>query len=492
MSRKYNIFIAASKELKQERASIKELASELNTFYDKRGIHLIISAYEDFEDNQPAYNNYITKKADLVIFVLKDDIGEYTENEFILSKESFTKYGHPSLMVFMQKYTKPTPETGRIEGLLKASGEKFYIEYQDKDGLKLEVRKKLQWYIEDEESHRFKKGLTRIISYLRSLTSLVLFLTLLIFGSIYLYQQVNKQPILIFAGGGSVANFIKGNTAQDSIDINTYPNSVYINLASGSAWALLSEEASRYMEEDATGQHPFVSICLSADRIDSTFINEKTRHMFKKGRVVEYFMGYDSLCVYIKKDYINNLHISETDTAIAAEKLADIINSHVLSNKTRLFTTSKNSGTLRLYQQCLKKESKINLDSLLDQKRSFLFYKNSSSDYINTLDQYDKILPFVILGSDYYYPQMLEKNYCSFHVYSENRIIKKPMYLYFVAYKFNNNAHYCEVRKPVITFLKSIHADARMDSEHWNDILNGKIRIKGDEDIIILNQQPPY
>lgn len=91
MSRKYNIFIAGSIELKKERTRIEELANELNTLYEKRNIHLIVSSCEHFDDNQSAYNHYIMHKADLVLFILDDKMNPSTEDELLLASNSYKK-----------------------------------------------------------------------------------------------------------------------------------------------------------------------------------------------------------------------------------------------------------------------------------------------------------------------------------------------------------------------------------------------------------------
>jgi len=492
MSRKYNIFIAGSIELKNERARIEELANELNTLYEKRNIHLIVSSCEHFEDNQPAYNHHITHKADLVLLILDDKMNPSTEDELLLASKTSDKSGHPEVRVFLRDFDNLTADISRLQGVLKALGNKYYIKYKDLNELAIKARRRIEEYIENSEKNRWQILWRRMGHAIRPMAIWGLALLALCTCCLFLYNKLHQQPTVIFAGGGSVANFITANTT-DSVNVRSYPNSIYINLASGSAWALLAEEANRYMEEEeSSAKHPFISICLSADKLDSTFINEKTKPIFTKGRVIEYFLGRDPLAVYIKKGLTSSMDsiVNDKDTAITTItniQLSDIIKWLIKHPQdARLFTTSENSGTMRIYQQNLVPEYQIELSKLLDDQKSFLFYNNSSSDYINTLDGSGPRLPYVILGSDCYFPRMLEKEYRKYHVHKDGMIVYKPMYVYFIAYK--RGEHECEIRKPIIEFLTAIQAPSHIDKALWNEIRRGRIKPEGGEDIIKLNE----
>ncbi len=485
MSRKYNIFIAGSIELKKERTRIEELANELNTLYEKRNIHLIVSSCEHFDDNQSAYNHYIMHKADLVLFILDDKMNPSTEDELLLASNSYKKNGHPEVRVFIRDFEEVSVEISRLEGILKALGNKYYIKYNDLEELANKARRRIEEYIENSEKNRWQIQLKRKRNTLHSVASFGGLFAMLCMGCLFLYNILYQQPVVVFAGGGSVANFIRANT-KDSINVRAYPGSIYINLASENAWALLTEEANRYMEEEETDKHPFISICLSADKLDSTFFNEKSKPIFTKGRIVEYFLGRDPLAVYIKNDLADSLDNFVSDTTINNIQLSQVIK-WLMNNpqKARLFTTSKFSGTMRIYQQNLVPEVHIQLSQLLDDKNCFVFFNNSSSDFINTLDGSGPKLPYVILGSDSYFPKMLEKDYRKFHVLKNGKVISKPMYIYFIAYK--NGEHECEIRKPIIDFLETIQAPVHIEKKLWKEIKSGKIRPKGGEYILILN-----
>lgn len=488
MSKQYSIFIAGSTELKKERQAVSNAITKLNTFYNQRGINLVAQSCDFFGDNQPAYDNFIAKKADMVIVIIDGSMNPKTEDELLLALNTFRRNGSPRVRVLMRKSTELTPGIARVQGLLKPYDEKYYREYSDESDLEQQAYDRILHFVEDCVRDRWRIAFNRFRVKMRPFYIPLLLCSLLLLGSLLAYTKFVKQPPLIFAGGGSVANFIHENTL-DSIDINSYPNSIYINLASGSAWSLLAEDANRYMEMGDRKKYSFVSICLSADKLDSTFVNEKTKQAFSRARIVEYFLGYDPLSVYISNRLLPILGLSESDTALTGRQLARAIHwMQKKKEKGRLFTTSKTSGTLRLYQRCFSNEDGIILEDMMDNKTSFLFYINSSSDYINTLDVEEK-LPYMILGSDYYYPKMLEKEYRGFHVLNNNgTVVAKPMYLYFVAYK--HDEHYCEIRKPIIKFLKSIRADKRISPSLWEQVCRGDLQAQGGEFVVELNKAP--
>lgn len=309
----------------------------------------------------------------------------------------------------------------------------------------------------------------------------------------YAWNQKNK-PMIIFAGGGSAANFIKALT-KDKINVNDYPNSIYLNLPSEASWTLLAEEVNR------TGSgNPFISICVSADSIDSSFIDsEKTRDLFHKASVIGYYLGKDSLLVYVKNDLASKWK-TDNDT-ITAEELARQIDSINTTNRiknetiARIFSTSKDSGTLRAYQRCLSNPhvtTPIDLNQMLDSKKTYIYTSNSSNEFYNNLNNTDNnhsntTPPFVILGSKYYKPENLKSDHRVLFVKLNNIIVSKPMYVYFVAY--NGHDDICTVRQPIIKILKTLKNYKPISEQKWNMILNDSLEHKDGLHLFYLNEE---
>jgi len=267
--KKIKIFIAGSKELMQERNQIKVLANDLNSKYSVKDILVIIHSYEHFDDKQDEYNRFIEQEADIVIFILDGRIGDKTEEEFLRATDALNKKHRPQVMVFLHDFKEITPDIARIQGLIKGRlGDRYYIDYSSLAELKAKADDRITRYIDNcgkeavgsilsakeatanTEAEEKKNSVSRKVKImLYSMFGLIIILSGLLLSNLF-----SSSDLIIFAGGGSVRNYIKETR---NVDIVGYPHSVYANLASGSAWALLSEEANRYQEDGGKGQDFF-------------------------------------------------------------------------------------------------------------------------------------------------------------------------------------------------------------------------------------------
>ena len=99
-----NIFIAGATALAPQRLLLKALISDLNHRLRDEGkdMQYNVSSYETFGNDQERYNHWIREKADLVIFVLRDKIGDYTEIEYNIAKQQQSATGKPEVVVMVQ------------------------------------------------------------------------------------------------------------------------------------------------------------------------------------------------------------------------------------------------------------------------------------------------------------------------------------------------------------------------------------------------------
>lgn len=506
--RKIKIFVAGSKDLSRERDAIKILANDLNSLYNAEDVMIIIHSYEHFSDNQEDYNRFITDEADIVIFILDGQIGDKTEEEFMKATESFNSHGRPEVMVFLREFEKMSGDIGRIQGLIAARlGNRYYVDYAGLSDLKSKARERIVRFIErgphisdkmagdkEEEAHYLRQGPERKTSFASSVglkkISLVFLALLFIVAGLLCWSLLKTDDILIFTGGGSAKNFIM---QQTGVDVEKYPNSIYTNLASGTAWDMLMEEANRYQEESNANSSGYAIICLSAADIDSAyFINEKTKGMFHNSRIVRYRMGLDNLVVYVHNDIIQNRHLQNAESEITSDSLRSLIR-YAAKNpgSLRLFTTSRNSGTLRSYQSLMEPSDSIDLDKMLETKKSYLFYQNSTSSYLNVLDQVGEALPYVILGSSHYGPNKLEsekpQRYTKLTVVSDGEPVGKPINVYFLGYFNGTSDDNLKVKKEVVRFLETIDAKYHVDTETWDALKSGYVRAAGGHLVQPLN-----
>ena len=433
-----------------------------------------------------------------MVFVLDGRIGQYTEGEFFKAADSFNKTNRPEIIVFLHKYSTLTIDIARIQGLIAGRlGDKYYVDYSNLDELKAKARERIERYIKKDESSstttqanlaKNNNGSISLNKRFKALLAIMFCIILALLGGL-LWSMNKSSDLLIFAGGGSVKNYIE---EAKGINVDEYPHSIYANLASGSAWALLTEEASRYQEDGNKRQDSYSSICFSADEIDSTFFNEKTSGIFVNARIVRYKLGTDPLVIYVQNEILAEKGIPKEAVSISVDSLYSLVK-YALSkpNDVRLFTTSKTSGTLRLYQKCFTKEKQIDLEKLLDTSQSYLFYKNSTSSYINGLGTAGKDLPYIILGSQYYFPKTINTenviHYQALYVKKDNENIFKPMNIYFVGRYNEMEPDFCTIKKPIIDFLKAIHADENIEKGIWKDLLDGKLKAEGSSLILKLN-----
>ena len=499
------IFIAGSTKLKDERNQLFLLS---NVFIKDRNNHNTTTSFyshKDFSGDQGKINNFIKSNADIVIFVLEDKMKPGTDNEFVLASETFKEHKRPKILVYLHENEnadendKPTPEIAYIQGIMRgALGEKYYSLYSNHEELKQLVKEDIIKYIKEKDNIENSTSEIQIQDkpkpkpivpspkrrkqWIKWLEWLLLTLTIVALG-VFAWNQKNK-PLLIYAGGGSAANYLKDIYSED---VKSYQNSIYLNLPTGAAWTLLPEEANR--RDYSTGKQPFMSICLSADSIDSTFYSEKTRNLFSKARIVSYYLGEDQLVVYASKSLASSW---VKDTIITVEELVKLINSiRKKPTEARIFTTSKDSGTLRVYQRWIsttntKKDSTIILNDMIDKGLCHIYISSSSDPFIHTNDT-DTELPFIVLGSKHYKVTELT-DYLPLYVMHDNHPVSKPMYINFVAYYIDDN--YCNVSQPIVDLLKRLEADKKIDKkidkETWDDILRNRIKPKKGEKNIIL------
>lgn len=284
------------------------------------------------------------------------------------------------------------------------------------------------------------------------------------------YMQ-SKREKLVFVGGGSVSNLIDSLSGQnDNLSfIRNYPNSMYINLSSGKAWSVLEEEISK--ERNIRELNGYLPICLYADSISERMVTSVQNRCSDFKSVIGIKLGVDPLTVYIKNDPIFKKKLGLTDkdiNCIDIKLLGSIIDG--IKDDTLIWATSATSGTLKLYNDSLKKYNfDFNLVSMVEEGVIKRFYDNTIATTIN-----DKNQPYVFLGSQFYYPKSLSKqDYLAFRIKDSGKYIVKPMYMYFVTFADKTDPNCAIIPKQIIKFLKAIHAEDFIKKEVWDKLRNG-------------------
>ena len=329
-----------------------------------------------------------------------------------------------------------------------------------------------------------------------------------------LKTKQNKEPLLVFAGGGSVKNylmqspkFIDKETGK-GIEVGIDSNTICIPMASGSAWRVLAEE---YHLIDDDSLKKFTTICLSADEMSEEFYTEYISNL-KDAIVIKLHLGEDPLVAYISKTVLENWDIDTNFILLdtLASKLQRIIEG---KEKTYVYTTNIMSGTLEQYKKSFKNSKSVqglgskmidsiakklhvdniqdtlmksllknsietrnffDLEKMIEERQARPYYDKTNIDSINA--------PFIILGSKYYCIKGLKGSSFNFGELSvvdiidnKKTTISKPMNLYFLAYKKESNDNEYEVKDHrIIEFLKELESrypDIVIDRDAWNEMM---------------------
>lgn len=432
--RSINIFIAGAKDLAPQRVQLKALISDLNHKFEeaKNGIRLNVSSYETFGNKQEEYNDFIVNKADLVMLVLKDRIGSHTEDEYLLALNNKNKTGRPNIVVFLQQQDDLTTDIAYINGLLK--NEDYYYSYVNDEDLILKAKD----YIEAFATMSFspkkftprqtqmapassydnlaKESARRMGKWIIGILSFLLFIAVL--SITYLIHQKNL-PQLIFSGGGSAKNFIE---KTHDIDLENYPNSLYIHLPSESAWALIKDEA-------ITTEDNYYPICLSASPATAKDFLLSAHDDLERlnTAVIALQLGTDPMIVWMDSTTAKSLNPKDLKNGIINVKdLGNLLNESNLN----IYATNLKSGTRSTYAKIL--DSICNLD--LDKLHIDVFSLETKKGSINP--------PYVILGSSCYYVRALQSESHKLSVVDNDETpFEKSIFLYFMGYRSFHGKH---------------------------------------------------
>lgn len=271
-------------------------------------------------------------------------------------------------------------------------------------------------------------------------------------------DSLKTKNTLIYAGGGSVVAFLDSfysqsakncfksipDTSKNIFSTNQYPNSMYLHMPSGTAMTLLVEEA---IMPKSTKYQDFYPICLSAMKADVSMFTKtcNSEQILKKGVIVGYYLGEDSMVVYVNNmKELNSIGISASANEITVSQLRNLLSQ---TNKTyKIFTTSNESGTYYAYNSELKKEKSsddkiVDLDSISDTDKK-LFSSQSEQQYFAPSGE-----SYIILGSELYYPTELNALITTIDksvrplslVDDSHKKCTHPLYLYFMAYEENGD-----------------------------------------------------
>ena len=287
--------------------------------------------YDKLKDKYDVYLDKNDKTPGQVDQLLNDQIDECTHFILVVDKETFkindNYYVRKEIERALNKYDKKTDKTIDIAENNSIQIIPIFVKgYKKPESTDNELEKRItgfSWIEYDETKEPYDKLISDVLIKLgydeskehkehkkkkiRRALYAVAAAALLVFGGTLLQKYITSKasklpelPKLVFAGGGSVKNVIKKLT-HDSVDIKSYENSIYLDLPSENAWALMAEEV--IIDHTSVSQkNKFYPVCLSAKEANPTdFLKGVDQKEFEKnGTILSYrFKDYDDpLIVY--------------------------------------------------------------------------------------------------------------------------------------------------------------------------------------------------
>lgn len=473
-----NIFIAGSKTLTTYREKLILWANGKNYDYRRRGegLQLNIYSFKEVGDDQDVYNTVITEESDIILFVVEGSIGERTKEELAKAKEGFNQKKRPEIWVFTNR-----AETNAITYLEGALGRKYSVDFDSAENLVNKVNLRLDNYVGKIKSFECKAHKT--INNSTSLkgwgkVALICLVCLLVgLGSgKYCGSKMNfteekaESPMLLIAGGGSVANFIEEQPGTSIPALADYPNGYFLHLPTKSAWKMLIEEV--VSRQDTRRYYP---ICISAaEATDDDFCSAQiSKQMFLDSAiVVSCKLGDDSLAVYVQKGckFLKDNSECLYTKHISVEQLKKLVE----SKEMNVYSTSFESGTRAGYCQVL------NIDN--DKFNEYLAGQFSEYSPISSVSKDNK--PYLLLGSQYYQMNAVRDDVLRLIV--DTKFVK-PMLIYFMAYGETHKHDIYNIPKETIEFihyLKLNSLDDYISSEGMIMIKNHDHVIYGERDLV--------
>ena len=470
MKKKIQIFIAGAKDLSEQRQKLKAMISDLNHKNEEvdGAVAYSVSSYETFGNNQEEYNDFITNKAHLVIFVLKDRIGPRTEEEYLLSIQHQKVKGRPKVVVFMNAYDEVTSDIAYINGLLR--GDDYYTSYKNDEDLVLKVKECLADFAGRGERVKVPWAAAKGMGW--KVAAGLLATALLVLGVMCYFGHRDKQPILLIAGGGSAKNYIE---QYRGVKVDHYPSSYYVHMPSGNSWLLITEEVISPQKEPR-----YYPVCISASRAkEEDFLKITSDEKFlKSGSVIEAYLGEDTLSVCLKNvpEVTGKLDAKcLREKEISVQELGNLMKD---VDSLNVFATSPNSGTRTAYEKLLSIA-----DVPMAEMNLLQFSEDTDFASINIENK-----PYMLLGSRCYKMRELNRlvangDVVELIVYNEvdgrRQYSTKPIYFYFMAYE-PTASNELTVPKQTLRLLEDLGVAVS------DKVKDGKLK-RSSQDSIILN-----
>lgn len=496
MMNNINLFVVCPKDseaLNKQKELIKKACLNLNIDYACKGrkTKIIPVTYYDRERKEEVGKTYIKNKADIVIFLVDEELDKSLEDQLKLAVKRSRRWNKPDIWVCIPANNPILKE--KIESILGTNG---WIDTmpmltpgeeekeEDKETeLKNRLKIRLTEYVRKYQNTRLKQKTLRALYYI------IIAISALAIVGYFLYYLANEPRVLI-VGGGSARSYIV-NTLLDKKDKSLSDAfRLYAPMPSGDSYRIMAEEIINNYEHYQ--KRPYYPVIISAQRAkpDKFKRNFSETEFTDIGIIIGIHLVDDWLVVYGSKNAIDSTNYrhdtieAATLDSIIAEQIPLLLkrDSAALKKLPIIHTTSENSGTLNAYFSACGDTILNNYLHACDVIEEHHIFSD-----IDVLSKQNPGRDWIALGSHYYSPEK-DKDSVSGKdedilqltlLNNKGTIEPKPIYVYFMLYKDKNKGGDNYVLPDVTKdFLEKIHI---------NDIIIKSIQSIGKNDTLFLN-----
>ena len=146
------VFLASSEELEDDRNAFGNLVRKLNKTYEKRGIHLELFEWEDYDAafndrrKQDEYNDEV-RASDMFLAVFHTKAGKFTIEEFDVATEEFREKGSPKSYVYCKDLRDGEIESEELKEFKRRLFDEmghYWSRYANRDTMQLHFVMQLQ------------------------------------------------------------------------------------------------------------------------------------------------------------------------------------------------------------------------------------------------------------------------------------------------------------------------------------------------------------
>lgn len=157
------IFLASSEELTDDRNAFGNLVRRLNKIYEKRGIHIELFEWEDYDAaynnrrKQDEYNEKV-RESDMFLSIFHRVAGRFTIEEFDVAIEHFSHHASPKIYTYCKDLNPgeiETPELTEFKRRLLEEMGHYWNHYANRDTMQLHFVMQLQ-YVESVGNNALK------------------------------------------------------------------------------------------------------------------------------------------------------------------------------------------------------------------------------------------------------------------------------------------------------------------------------------------------